>query len=226
MDDTLQSNVSDTKYPYTIMGIKNLIIKTLHYNKTRFISSAKDISHLPTNSGIEIAFTGRSNTGKSSALNTLTNKQGLARTSKIPGRTQLINLFEVTDGKRLVDLPGYGFAAVKKEIKNNWRFVLNDYLNKRNCLKGLVVVMDIRHPLKDSDKQMINWAVSVNIPMFLLLNKEDKLATSVAKAQLHKVRKAVLPFRGDMQVENFSSLKKVGIDKLSKKLDGWFNGWV
>ncbi|EFL91458.1 GTPase [Candidatus Regiella insecticola LSR1] len=215
-----------TQYPFIIMETKNLTTKELNYTTTRFISSAPDIHHLPAYEGIEIAFAGRSNAGKSSALNALTHKKGLARTSKTPGRTQLINLFEVADGKRLVDLPGYGYAAVKKEIKNQWQHALNDYLNKRDCLKGLVVLMDIRHPLKESDQQMISLAVAVDIPIFLLLTKADKLATSAAKTQLNKVREAVLPFMGDIQVEKFSSLKKTGVDKLRAKLNNWFNGVV
>lgn len=134
----------------------------------------------------------------------------MARTSKTPGRTQLINLFEVTDGVRLVDLPGYGYAEVPEEMKRKWQKALGEYLQKRNCLKGLVVLMDIRHPLKDLDQQMIQWAVDVNLPVMLLLTKADKLASGARKAQLNMVREAVLPFMGDIQVETFSSLKNLG----------------
>ena len=159
----------------------------LNYQQTHFVMSAPDIRHLPSDTGIEVAFAGRSNAGKSSALNTLTNQKSLARTSKTPGRTQLINLFEVADGKRLVDL------------------------------------MDIRHPLKDLDQQMIEWAVDSNIAVLVLLTKADKLASGARKAQLNMVREAVLAFNGDVQVETFSSLKKQGVDKLRQKLDTWFN---
>ncbi|ACX90206.1 YihA family ribosome biogenesis GTP-binding protein [Pectobacterium parmentieri] len=194
-----------------------------NYHMTRFIISAPDIRHLATDSGIEVAFAGRSNAGKSSALNTLTNQKSLARTSKTPGRTQLINLFQVADGVRLVDLPGYGYAEVPEQMKIKWQRALGEYLQKRNSLKGLVVLMDIRHPLKDLDQQMIQWAVDVKLPVLVLLTKADKLASGARKTQLHMVREAVAPFMGDIQVEAFSSLKKIGVDKLQQKLDNWFN---
>ncbi|MBG6249366.1 MULTISPECIES: ribosome biogenesis GTP-binding protein YihA/YsxC [Symbiopectobacterium] len=196
---------------------------THNYNVTHFVTSAPDIRHLPADSGIEVAFAGRSNVGKSSALNTLTNQKSLVRTSKTPGRTQLINLFEVTDGVRLVDLPGYGYAEVPEEMKRKWQKALGEYLQKRACLQGLVVLMDIRHPLKDLDQQMIEWAVDVDLPVLILLTKSDKLASGARKAQLNAVREAVLAFGGDIQVEAFSSLKKEGVDKLRQKLDLWFN---
>lgn len=194
-----------------------------NYHLTHFVTSAPDIRHLPADTGIEVAFAGRSNAGKSSALNTLTNQKALARTSKTPGRTQLINLFQVADGKRLVDLPGYGYAQVPEEMKRKWQQALGEYLQMRNCLQGLVVLMDIRHPLKDLDQQMIEWAVDCNIPVLVLLTKADKLASGARKAQLNRVREAVIAFNGDVQVEAFSSLKKLGVDKLRQKLDTWFN---
>lgn len=180
---------------------------TWNYQQTHFVTSAPDIRHLPSDTGIEVAFAGRSNAGKSSALNTLTNQKNLARTSKTPGRTQLINLFEVAEGKRLVDLPGYGYAQVPEEMKIKWQRALGEYLEKRMCLKGLVVLMDIRHPLKDLDQQMIDWAVASDIAVLVLLTKADKLASGARKAQVNKVREAVLAFNGDVQVEPFSSLK-------------------
>ena len=195
----------------------------LNYHVTHFVMSAPDIRHLPADTGIEVAFAGRSNAGKSSALNTLTNQKGLARTSKTPGRTQLINLFEVKEGKRLVDLPGYGYAEVPEEMKLKWQRALGEYLQKRQALKGLVVLMDIRHPLKDLDRQMIQRSVESGIPVLLLLTKADKLASGARKAQLNVVREAALEFVGDVQVELFSSLKKIGVDKVRQKLDSWFN---
>ncbi len=188
-----------------------------------FIISAPNIHHLPADTGIEIAFAGRSNAGKSSALNALTGQKTLARTSKTPGRTQLINLFQVTDGIRLVDLPGYGYAEVPKEVKIKWQQALGEYLQLRASLKGLVVLMDIRHPLKELDQQMIEWAVTAEIPILALLTKADKLASGARKAQLIRVREAILPFMGDIQVEYFSTLKKIGGDKLQEKLDYWFS---
>lgn len=197
-------------------------IRPLNYTKTHFITSAPDISHLPTDSGVEVAFAGRSNAGKSSALNTLTNQKNLARTSKTPGRTQLINLFEVEENRRLVDLPGYGYAQVPEELKRKWQKSLGEYLQKRESLKGLIVLMDIRHPLKDLDQQMISWAVSVNIPIMLLLTKTDKLASSAQKKQLNLVKEAILPFQGDITVALFSSPKRIGLEPLKQKLDEWF----
>lgn len=194
-----------------------------NYQLTHFVLSAPDIRHLPSDTGIEVAFAGRSNAGKSSALNTLTNQKSLARTSKTPGRTQLINLFEVADGKRLVDLPGYGYAEVPEEVKLKWQRALGEYLQKRHSLKGLVVLMDIRHPLKDLDRQMVNWAVASNIEVMILLTKADKLASGARKAQLTMAREAATEFGGNIEIEVFSSLKKIGVDKLRQKLDGWYN---
>ncbi|MCO6538636.1 MAG: YihA family ribosome biogenesis GTP-binding protein [Gilliamella sp.] len=198
-------------------------IHPLNYAKTHFILSAPDISHLPIDNGVEIAFAGRSNAGKSSALNTLTNQKGLARTSKTPGRTQLINLFEVEENCRLVDLPGYGYAQVPEAIKRKWQKALGEYLQKRESLKGLVVLMDIRHPLKDLDQQMIEWAVSVDIPIMLLLTKADKLASGAQKKQVNMVKEAILPFQGDITVAPFSSPKRIGLEALKQKLDEWFS---
>ncbi|WP_217450993.1 ribosome biogenesis GTP-binding protein YihA/YsxC [Candidatus Hamiltonella defensa] len=188
--------------------------------------SAPNIHHLPPDQGMEVAFAGRSNAGKSSALNTLTQQKNLAKISKTPGRTQLINLFEVAEGIRLVDLPGYGYAAVPLAIKIKWQKALNEYLNKRDCLRGLVILMDIRHPLKNLDQQMIVWAINKRIPVYLLLTKVDKLSRSASKIQLDMVKEAILPFMGDIEVDVFSSLKKIGIDKLQNKLNVWFSGSV
>lgn len=199
-----------------------MTITPLNYAKTKFVTSAPDINHLPADTGIEIAFAGRSNAGKSSALNTLTNQKNLARTSKTPGRTQLINLFEVASNCRLVDLPGYGFAQVPEEVKRKWQKSLGEYLHKRESLKGLVILMDIRHPLKDLDQQMIDWAVQSELPVMLLLTKADKLASGAQKKQLNMVKEAILPFQGDITVATFSSLKRTGLEQLRQKLDYWF----
>lgn len=195
----------------------------LNYHKTHFLTSAANITQLPQDSGIEIAFAGRSNAGKSTALNALTNQKNLARTSKTPGRTQLINLFEIEPEYKLVDLPGYGYAAVPEQMKLQWQKSLGEYLQKRECLQGLVVLMDIRHPLKDLDQQMIEWAVASELPVLLLLTKADKLSQSARSKQVKMVREAILPFQGNIQVEAFSALNKIGIDRLSSKLDEWFS---
>ncbi|WP_277850312.1 ribosome biogenesis GTP-binding protein YihA/YsxC [Moellerella wisconsensis] len=200
-----------------------MAIKNHNYHMTKFVISAPDIRHLPNDTGIEVAFAGRSNAGKSSALNTLTQQKSLARTSKTPGRTQLINLFEVEEGVRLVDLPGYGYAEVPEAMKRKWQQALGEYLQKRECLKGLVVLMDIRHPLKDLDMQMVEWAVAMNVPVLVLLTKADKLASGAKKKQLMGVRQALAELEGDIEVENFSSFKKIGVDKLVIKLDKWFS---
>ena len=194
----------------------------LNYHKTHFLTSAPNIRSIPEDTGIEIAFAGRSNAGKSTALNALTNQKSLARTSKTPGRTQLINLFEVEPNCKLVDLPGYGYAAVPEKMKIEWQKSLGEYLQKRECLGGLVVLMDIRHPLKDLDQQMIEWAVSADLPVMLLLTKADKLSQNARSKQVKMVREAILPFRRDIQVEAFSAQNKIGIDKLAAKLDSWF----
>ncbi|AKO47689.1 ribosome biogenesis GTP-binding protein YihA/YsxC [[Haemophilus] ducreyi] len=194
----------------------------LNYHKTRFLTSAPDIRHLPEDNGIEIAFAGRSNAGKSTALNALTNQKSLARTSKTPGRTQLINLFEVEPQCKLVDLPGYGYAAVPEQMKLQWQKALGEYLQERDCLAGIVILMDIRHPLKDLDQQMIEWAVPAQLPVLLLLTKADKLSQVARNKTAKMVNEAILPFQGDIQVEIYSALNKIGVDKLSNKLDSWF----
>ena len=194
----------------------------LNYHKTHFSTSSLNLKSLPEDSGVEIAFAGRSNAGKSTALNALTNQKNLARTSKTPGRTQLINLFEVEPQCKLVDLPGYGYAAVPEQMKLQWQQALGEYLQKRECLAGIVILMDIRHPLKDLDQQMIEWAVASKLPVLLLLTKADKLSQSERSKQVKMVREAILPFQGDIQVEAFSALKRTGIDRLAVKLDAWF----
>ncbi len=194
----------------------------IHYQNTHFITSAPDIRHLPEDEGIEIAFAGRSNAGKSSSLNRLTNQKSLAKTSKTPGRTQLINLFKVTEGCHIVDLPGYGFAQVPLEMKKKWQQSLGEYLQKRQCLKGLVVLMDIRHPMKDLDQQLIIWAVECGIPVQVLLTKADKLKSGARKAQILKVRNDAKSFGGDVCVDGFSSQNGIGVDVLRNKLDSWF----
>ncbi|MGP1923543.1 MAG: ribosome biogenesis GTP-binding protein YihA/YsxC [Arsenophonus sp. NEOnobi-MAG3] len=197
--------------------------KNYNYHQTKFVISAPNIRYLPNYYGIEIAFAGRSNAGKSSTLNALTQQKNLARTSKTPGRTQLINLFEVAEGIRLVDLPGYGYAEVPESVKRQWQQALSEYLQKRKCLKGLIILMDIRHPLKDLDIQMIKLAIVMNIPILVLLTKADKLVPNKQKAQVIAVRNRLKTVANNIEVEIFSSLKKIGIDKLQFKLNEWFN---
>jgi GTP-binding protein len=195
-----------------------------NYQQTRFLTSAPDIRALPDDSGIEVAFAGRSNAGKSSALNTLTRQNSLARTSKTPGRTHLINTFHLAENRRLIDLPGYGFAKVPLEVKEKWQKSLSEYLIKRKSLKGLVVLMDIRHPLKDLDQQLVHWAVQSGLSVLILLTKADKLSPGPRKKTLLEVREASLAFMGDVTVEAFSSLNKFGLTELEQVLDTWFSG--
>lgn len=194
-----------------------------NYQKTHFITSAPDINHMPPDDGIEVAFAGRSNAGKSTSLNKLTNQKRLAKTSKTPGRTQLINVFQVEEGRRIIDLPGYGFAQVPLEMKKKWQRALGEYLQKRESLKGLVVLMDIRHPMKDLDQELIYWAADCQIPVLVLLTKADKLKKGPCNSTLLKIREASLAFCGNVQVETFSALKGTGVDKLRAKLDSWLD---
>lgn len=196
---------------------------TIHLSKATFTLSAPDIRKLPEDSGIEVAFAGRSNAGKSSALNTLTNQKGLARTSKTPGRTQLINVFEIGDNKRLIDLPGYGFAKVPLEMKNKWQKALGEYLEKRESLKGLVVLMDIRHPLKDLDRDLIEWAVDSELPVLALLTKADKLSQGKCSTEVLKVKKDLSSLNGNIKVQAFSSLKRTGAEQADAIICDWFS---
>jgi len=195
---------------------------TIHLTKATFTISAPDIRKLPEDSGIEVAFAGRSNAGKSSALNTLTNQRSLARTSKTPGRTQLINVFEIGDNKRLIDLPGYGFAKVPLEMKKKWQRALGEYLEKRESLKGLVVLMDIRHPLKDLDMDLIEWAVDSELPVLALLTKCDKLSQGKRSAEVLRVKKVLDELNGDIRVQAFSSLKRTGSEQANTVICNWF----
>ena len=193
-----------------------------YYSQATFFTSAPDISHLKDDTGIEVAFAGRSNAGKSSALNTLTRQKNLARTSKTPGRTQLINVFELEENRRLVDLPGYGYAKVPMAMKLKWQRSLGEYLQKRKSLKGIVVLMDIRHPFKDLDQDLIQWAVDAGLPVLALLTKSDKLKSGKRKAQLLMARDASLAFMGDVTVHTFSALNRQGLPELESVLDNWF----
>ncbi|MCF1430871.1 MAG: ribosome biogenesis GTP-binding protein YihA/YsxC [Shewanella sp.] len=197
----------------------------IDFRRAKFLISAPDIAHLdkhlPGDTGVEIAFAGRSNAGKSSALNALTEQKNLARTSKTPGRTQLINIFALDEQRRLVDLPGYGFAQVPMAMKIKWQNALGEYLQERRCLSGVVVLMDIRHPLKDLDMQMIEWAVASEIPVVALLTKCDKLAQSARMKTVNEVRKALADFGDWVQIEPFSSLKGIGKTKVLSILNEW-----
>ncbi len=196
-------------------------MKRPHYNHATFLLSAPTLVELPADEGIEVAFIGRSNAGKSSALNAITGLKSLARTSKTPGRTQMINFFKLDDTRRLVDLPGYGYAKVPLAIKHRWQKNINAYLQTRLCLKGLILIMDIRHPLKEYDQQFIEWAVHCDIPIHILLTKADKLTRGAAINTLFDVRK-VLENTPNISVQIFSSLNKNGLEEALLVLDSWF----
>ena len=186
-----------------------------------FIKSASLVSQCPPDLGLEVAFAGRSNAGKSSALNTLTHAR-LARTSKTPGRTQLINFFRLDDERRLVDLPGYGYAKVPLELKAHWQQHLDAYLTGRQSLVGLVLVMDLRHPLSDFDCMMLEWARKSDIPAHVLLSKADKMAFGAAKNALLKVQTRMRKELGsNASVQLFSSPKRMGIEEAHGRLAQW-----
>ncbi len=192
------------------------------YQKARFLKSAPTIKQAPPDQGFEVAFAGRSNAGKSSALNTLTSQKSLARVSKTPGRTQLINFFQLDDERRLVDLPGYGYAKVGEAMRREWEQHLSEYIAKRQALRGLVVLMDIRHPLTEIDHMMLDWTQGLKLPVHVLLTKADKLKNGPAKNTLLKVQRELDAQYPGATAQTFSSLKKTGLEALWTKLDEWF----
>jgi GTP-binding protein len=192
------------------------------YRKTRFLISAADLSHTPADDGWEVAFAGRSNSGKSSAINTLCDQNNLCRTSKTPGRTQLLNFFQVEEGRRLVDLPGYGYAQVPGAVQQRWQGFMIDYLTHRSCLRGLILLMDIRHPLTDYDLNMLDWSAVRSLPVYIFLTKADKLNRGPASNQLLAVQHRLHTFPSVVGVQLFSALKHQGIDQAHGVLDGWF----
>ncbi|WP_293647487.1 ribosome biogenesis GTP-binding protein YihA/YsxC [Thiolapillus sp.] len=194
-----------------------------YYRQASFLTSAAKFSQCLPDEGFEVAFAGRSNAGKSSAINVICDHRGLAKTSKTPGRTQLINFFELDEERRLVDLPGYGYAKVSVSIKKDWQGNLAIYLEKRQCLKGLVLMMDSRHPLKGFDVQMLEWAAHIGLPVHVLLTKADKLKKGPASASFHKVKSALKEMDGEFSVQLFSSLKKTGVAEAHRKLNQWLD---
>lgn len=194
---------------------------TVPYQQARFLTSVPEAHLAPDDVGAEVAFAGRSNAGKSSALNAITGQRALARTSKTPGRTQQINFFGLDADRRLVDLPGYGFAKVPLAMKNQWQRNLAHYLESRRSLRGLILLMDCRHPLTDYDRQMLRWSAAAGLPTHILLTKADKLKRGPASNTLLSVRKALPALHPDATVQLFSALKKTGIDEARRVLDQW-----
>lgn len=179
--------------------------------EARFLLSAARNGQLPRDGIAEIAFAGRSNAGKSSALNRLCGRRGLARVSKTPGRTQLLNLFVLPCGARLVDLPGYGFARAPEAVRRQWGALVGEYLETRTNLYGVVLLMDARHPLTALDVQMLDWAQAQGRPVHILLTKADKLGRGTAAQALAKLRTSLIPRGGGVSAQLFSALTDVGL---------------
>ena len=193
------------------------------FARARFLTSAAQLAQLPPPDRPELAFAGRSNAGKSSALNALCGRRQLARVSKTPGRTQLLNFFELPVG-RIVDLPGYGFARVPKDLHAGWGGLIEGYLATRECLRGLVIVMDARHPLTDFDRAMLEWARAQGLPCHLLLAKADKLASGAARRTLAEVQRAVPALHERATAQLFSAHGGAGVEEAREVLGRWLEG--
>jgi len=194
-------------------------VKHNPYRSASYVISAHRLNQLPPDAGFEVAFAGRSNAGKSSAINTLTDQKSLARTSKTPGRTQQIVIFDIDSERRIADLPGYGYAKVPAKLRAHWRQVMQQYFDQRKCLRGVVLVMDIRHPMREFDEQMLDWCSASGVPCHVLLTKADKLKRGPAQATLLQVRKA-LPQVATAQV--YSAKNRTGLAELIRCLNQWY----
>ena len=186
-----------------------------------FYITAHHLSDLPPPLGPEIAFAGRSNAGKSSAINTLVDHHRLAFVSKTPGRTQQINFFNLPSGAFLVDLPGYGYAKVQRELRTHWQGLLSTYLQTRGSLFGMVLIMDARHPLTPLDRQMLDWFATTGKPVHVLLSKSDKLTRQEGQQTLRQVRLELKKYADNYTTQLFSSLKKLGMEEAEKTISGW-----
>ena len=191
------------------------------YRQDRFLLSCPSLKGCPDDSGYEVIFAGRSNAGKSSAINTLTEQKKLAKVSRTPGRTQHLVFFDLGNDRRLVDLPGYGYAKVPDSVKQDWHQNMSEYFDNRECIRAAILVMDCRHPFKPFDQMMLEWCVNSKVPINILLTKSDKLKKGAASAAKLSAIKNVsdLP---SVKVQLFSSLKKEGVSELSKYLDEVF----
>lgn len=209
------------KNPENSTSIAATRVTAIRYRATRFLMSVNALAQLPPDTGWEVAIAGRSNAGKSSALNVLTDQRQLARISKTPGRTQLINFFVVEPERHLVDLPGYGYAQVPDAIRQHWRNLLERYLRERVALRGLLLVMDLRHPLTDLDRQMLDWCAARELPVHILLTKADKLSRGAALTTLHQVQRTLKNDYPQTYVQLFSALTGLGVDQAHARLDEW-----
>jgi GTP-binding protein len=193
------------------------------YHQAKFINSSPHLKDTPPDQGREVAFAGRSNAGKSSAINALTRQNALARISKTPGRTQMLNFFEINDRQRFVDLPGYGYAKVPLVVKKKWHELMEAYLTSRKSLCAIILVMDVRNPLTEFDWQMVEWCRHTGLALHILLTKADKLTYGAAKNTLLQVQRELKDINFPLTIQLFSALKKTGIDEVHQALDLLFN---
>jgi GTP-binding protein len=192
-----------------------------YYRRAEFMLSAAAVRQMPRDSGAEVAIAGRSNVGKSSFINVLTGIRKLARTSKTPGRTQLINFFALDEARRVVDLPGYGFARVPLEVKRQWQALIESYLTGRRSLRGVVLLMDVRHPLTPLDRQLLHWCRANDLPVLAVLTKADKLSRGRALQVLAQVRRELDAEFPEAAAELFSALRPGDTPAIYARLDGW-----
>jgi GTP-binding protein len=191
------------------------------YSALVFLTGAASMRGLPPDRGYEVAFAGRSNAGKSSALNAVAARRALARTSKTPGRTQQINFFELDEQRRLADLPGYGFAKAPAAVQRRWMVLVESYLQRRQCLSGLILLMDSRRPLTDLDRQMVDWCVRAGVNLHAVLTKVDKLGRGAAMRALSDTQRTLEPLGERVSVQLFSATKRDGLDELRSRIDAW-----
>ncbi|GMQ77183.1 MAG: ribosome biogenesis GTP-binding protein YihA/YsxC [Gammaproteobacteria bacterium] len=193
------------------------------FHNLSFRLSATSLAQLPPDRGAEVAVVGRSNSGKSSVINMIAARKGLARTSKTPGRTRAINIFALDETRRLMDLPGFGYARVSHALKEQWQQTLNRYLQHRRCLRGLVLVMDIRRPLSAFDLELLGWCQGCAMPVHVLLAKSDKLSRGRAAAILHKVDSSLQRFGPRVSAQLFSTPARLGVEDARAVLGRWFD---
>lgn len=198
------------------------------YRRAQFVLGAAGASQFPDDVGAEAAFVGRSNAGKSSALNTIADQRSLARVSKSPGRTQQINFFEVDATRRLVDLPGYGYAKTAASVRKQWDKLMSDYFQSRQSLKGVVLITDIRRPIGEGDQHMLAYCLSINLPVHILLSKADKLSRGAGAAARIAAQRSIKKMADEqllpadlVTMQLFSSLKKTGLAEAITQLDQW-----
>lgn len=196
------------------------------YRAVHFLCSAQRPRDYPPDEGLEVAFAGRSNAGKSSAINAVTGRRDIARTSKTPGRTQLLNFFALDPQRRLVDLPGYGYARVPEAVRRQWRGMVERYLGQRRSLRGIVVVLDIRRGLTDLDLQLLRWCAAARLPIHLLASKSDKLGRGAATEALRAIGRDLEREGLTATRQLFSASRGTGIDRARERLDHWLEAGV